>query len=190
MRRGDDDSFSEQRQVFKPVQFPAQLHHVADDGERGRDDLFLRRQLRNRRQRAGNGFLFAKRAPLDDGHGRFRRHAVRDERFRPVAEIFRAHQHDLGAGDFGDLLVAQRRGRVRRIAVAGEDREAGAMRAVRERNARVIRRGGTIGRHARHDLEWNFRRRQRLRLLAAATEDVGVAALEPDDAFCPRSPGR
>ena len=87
---------------------------------------------------------------------------VRDERFRPVVQIFRAHEHDLGAGNFGDLLVAQRRGRVRRIAVAGENREAGAMLAVGEGNAGVIRRGDD-GRNARHDFKGNFRRRQCLR---------------------------
>ena len=36
----DDNAFSEQRQIFKPVQLPAQLHHVADDGERGREIFF------------------------------------------------------------------------------------------------------------------------------------------------------
>ena len=35
----------------------------------------------------------------------------------------------------------------------------------------------------------NFRRRQRLGLLAAAPEDVRVAALEPDDAFARARPG-
>ena len=35
----------------------------------------------------------------------------------------------------------------------------------------------------------NFRRRQRLRLLAAAAEDVGIAALEADDAFARARPG-
>ena len=127
-------------------------------------------------------FCFPSRAPLDDGDGRFRRHAVRDERFRPVVQIIRAHEHDLGAGDFGDLLVAQGRGRIRRIAVAGEHGEAGAMLAVREGNARVIRRGDDR-RNARHDFEMDFRRRQRLGFFAAAAENERIAALEPDDAF-------
>ena len=133
-------------------------------------------------------FCLPERAALDDGHRRFRRHSVRDERFRPVAEIFRAHQHDFGAGNFGDLFVAQGRGRVRRIAVAGENGEAGAMRAVRERNARVIRRGHD-GRNARHDFERNFFRRERLGFLAAAAENERVAALEPHDGFAFSGPG-
>ena len=168
--------------ILEPVQFSAQLHHVADDGDGGRRNFFFRRKLRNCRQRAGDGFLPAGRAAMDDGHRRFRRHAVRDERFRPVGEIVHAHQHDLGAGDFGDLFVAQRRGCVRRIAVAGEDREAGAMLAVRERNARVIRRRHD-GRNAGHDFERDFFRRELLGFLAAATENERVAALEPHDGF-------
>ena len=117
---------------------------------------------------------------MDDGHGCFGRHAVYDERFRPVSEIVHAHQHNLGAGDLGDLLVAQGRGRVRRIAMAGEDREAGAMVAVRERDARVICRRHHRG-NAGHDLERDFFRREHFGFLAATTEDKRVAAFEPHD---------
>ena len=44
-----------------------------------------------------------------------------------------------------------------------------------------VGRGGDSGGYARHDLELDPRRAQRLALLAAAAEDEGVAALEPDD---------
>ena len=137
----DDDLFAEQRKVFKPVQFPAQLHHVADDGQRRRGDFFLRREFCDRLESAGNGFLFSERAPLNDGDRRFRRHSVCDERFRPVRQIFRAHQNDFGAGNFGDLVVAQVGFRVVRIFVAGKNGEAGAMIAVRQGNACIIRHG-------------------------------------------------
>ena len=60
--------------LLKPVQFLAQFHHVADDRERGRRDLFLGRELFNGAERADDGFLTAQRAPLHDGHGCFGRH--------------------------------------------------------------------------------------------------------------------
>ena len=59
---------------------------------------------------------------------------------------------------------------------------------MRDRNARVIRRRDD-GRNARHHFKWNLRRRQSLCFLAAATENVGIAALEPDDAFARARPG-
>ena len=52
--------------------------------------------------------------------------------------------------------------------------------AVGDRHAGVGGRGDARG-HARHDLEADARRAQRLRLLAAASEHERVAALEPDD---------
>ncbi len=51
---------------------------------------------------------------------------------------------------------------------------------MRQRNAQArhaTRRGGDAG----HDLEGNAVRREALRLLAAAAEDEGIAALEADD---------
>jgi hypothetical protein len=42
---------------------------------------------------------------------------------------------------------------------------------------------GDGGGDARHDAEGDARRDQGLRFFAAAAEDEGVAALEPDDAF-------
>src|SRR5258706_120149 len=68
------------------------------------------------------------------------------------------------------------------VSTAGEHGETGAVLAMRERNARVIR-PGHHRRNAGHDLEGNFRRRKFLRFLATAPEDVGIAALEPHDAF-------
>ena len=64
-------------------------------------------------------------------------------------------------GIFAICVVAQICFCVVGIFVAGENGEAGAMVAVRERNARVIRRGDN-GRNARHDFKMNFRRRERL----------------------------
>ncbi len=80
----DDDALAEERPILKPVQFAAQLHHVADDGEgRGRD-FFFRGECGDGGERAGHGLLPAGRAAMNDGYGRFWRHAVRDERFCPV----------------------------------------------------------------------------------------------------------
>ena len=54
--------------------------------------------------------------------------------------------------------------------------------AMGQRDSGEGRRGDRRG-HARHDLEGNSRRRQRLGLLAAAAEDERVAALEAHDAM-------
>ena len=54
--------------------------------------------------------------------------------------------------------------------------------AVREGNAGVIRRRHH-GRNAGHDFKGNFRCREGLGFLAAPAKNVGVAALEPHDAF-------
>ena len=62
------------------------------------------------------------------------------------------------------------------------------MLAVGEGNASVIRRGHD-GRDAGHDFKGNFSRRQRLGFLAAPAENVGIAALEPDDTFAFTRPG-
>ena len=56
------------------------------------------------------------------------------------------------------------------------------MVAVCERNAGVVQ-AGDDGRDAGHDFEGNFRRRQFTGFLAPAAEDVGIATLEPHDAF-------
>ena len=54
------------------------------------------------------------------------------------------------------------------------------MIAVRDGDARVVRRGDKGG-NARHHLEGNLRRREFLGLLAAPSENVRVAALQPHD---------
>jgi hypothetical protein len=53
---------------------------------------------------------------------------------------------------------------------------------MRHGNAGIGRRGNTRG-NARHDLEWNIRFGEGLRLLAATPEDKGIATLEPDNAL-------
>ena len=69
--------------------------------------------------------------------------------------------------------------RLRRILVAGDDRQRRGELAMGHRDARAGRSRQRRG-DARHHLDWNSRGDQR-RNFAAATEDVGVAALEPDD---------
>jgi hypothetical protein len=115
-------------------------------------------------------------------------HAVLDERPGPVVQLFGAHEHDLGAGNFGDLVMAQSRFGIIGIFVAGEDGETGAMLAMGEGNAGVIRRRHDR-RNAGHHFKTDFRRRERLGFLAAAPENVRIAALEPHDAFAFARPG-
>ena len=64
-RAGDDDAPAEQRTVLKPVQFSAQFHHVADDGQRRRRQFFFRGQTGNGGQRAGDGFLPSRSCPSE-----------------------------------------------------------------------------------------------------------------------------
>jgi hypothetical protein len=63
--------------------------------------------------------------------------------------------------------------------VTGDQRHRRGVVAVRDRNARVGRRGDPGG-DARHDLEGHAHPGQGLGLLAAATEDERIAALEAD----------
>ena len=69
---------------------------------------------------------------------------------------------------------------LRRVLVTGDDREVGGEAAVRHRDARVRGRGDRT-RDAGHHFERRRRPRQRLGLLAAATEHEGIAALQPHD---------
>ena len=126
--------------------------------------------------------LTAGGAPANHAHGCLRVHSRRDERRGDLANAFHAHEHDFGAGDVGDGIPVDGSGFLRRIFVPGDDGEAGAMIAVRERNARVVRRSHDGG-NAGHDFEMDFRRREFLGLFAAAPENVGVAALEAHDGF-------
>ena len=71
---------------------------------------------------------------------------------------------------------------VGRLGVAGDHREPGREAAVRDGDA-VERRRRHGGRDAGHELERDPGRGERLRLLAAAPEDEGVAALEPHHAL-------
>ncbi len=64
----------------------------------------------------------------------------------------------------------------------GYERNGRRILAVREREARVLP-GGDRGSDARHHLELDPCGGQRGRLLAAATEDVGITSLEPHDGF-------
>ena len=62
------------------------------------------------------------------------------------------------------------------------------MPAMSERNAGVVRRRHHR-RNPRHDFKRNLCRRERLGFLAAAPENVGIAAFEPHDAFAFARPG-
>lgn len=135
-----------------------------------------------RTQRADDGFLPRPCAPLHNRHGSGGRHPTREQRLRQFGQMGHAHQNHLRAGNAGNLIKVQRACGFVVALVAGEHGEVGGVVAMRERDARVIRRGRD-GRHARHDLEGNFGLHQRLRLLAPATEDVGIATFEPHDAF-------
>ena len=72
---------------------------------------------------------------------------------------------------------------VGRLGVAGDHREPGREAAVRGRGCLGERRRRHGGRDAGHELERDPGRGERLRLLAAAPEDEGVAALEPHHAL-------
>ena len=72
--------------------------------------------------------------------------------------------------------------------VAGEESKLGGKLAMRQRNPRVIGRRHEGG-NARHDLERHARVGQLLRFLAAAAEEIGVAADEPHDGLARARPG-
>ena len=79
-------------------------------------------------------------------------------------------------------------GGFRRVFVAGEQRKLGGKLAMSQRNPRVIGRRHQGG-NARHDLERHAGVGQLLRFLAAAAEEIGVAANEPHNGLARARPG-
>ena len=96
------------------------------------------------------------------------------------ADPLHAHEHDLRPRRRRELREIERALRLRRILVPGENGELRRVVAMRHRDARVSRRGDGRA-DAGDDLETQPRRRERLRLLAAAPEDKRIAALQPHD---------
>ena len=135
-------------------------------------------------QRGQERALTGERAALDHRHRLVGRPALGDEALGDPRQRAHAHVEDERAREAGERGPVDRRVRLVRVLVAGDERDAAGQLAVRDRDARVGRRGDAGG-HARHDLERDAGLVQHQRLLAAAAEHERVAALEPDD----RSPG-
>ena len=166
------------RGVFlKPLQFVAQGNDFADNNQRGAWGVFC--QLGQVFQTTGNNTLVRKRAVGDDGDGCVAAASVRHQFFGGFGGFERAHIDDQG-------LVAQgERAPVGLVAVvfavsSNEERALCAV-AVCQGDACVGGRaqcGGDAGDDAVGDVCLP----QDLGFFAAAPENEGVAAFEPDDA--------
>ncbi len=96
-------------------------------------------------------------------------------------QVLYAHVEDERSREARQRLPVEHRLRLGRVLVPGHESDRGGVVAVGDGDSGVGRRGDP-GSHPGHDLEIDACASERLRLLAAATEDERVAALEPDDA--------
>ena len=126
-------------------------------------------------------YLGGRFSALHDGGGRPRGETVTHERVQNHLQLLDGHEQDDRPSAARQGLPGQRR-RARRGTVlglvAGGDGDHGRVIAVGERDARVGGHGDGRG-HAGNDLEGHPREPQRFGLLAAATEQRGIAVLEP-----------
>ena len=166
------------RGIFlKPFQFVAQGNDFADNDKRGARGVFC--QLGQVFQTTRHDALVRKRAVGDDGDGCVAAASVRHQFFGGFGGFERAHIDDQG------LVVEGERAPVGLVAVVfavsgHEERALGAV-AVCQGDACVGGRaqcGGDAGDDAVRDVCLP----QNLGFFAAAPENEGVAAFEPDDA--------
>ena len=126
--------------------------------------------------------VFARRGRLDDGDRRGADQATGFEAARDRLEVFHAHIKTERGPETRVVFPTNRGVGLRRVFVAGEENDATGVRAVRERDARVGRRGQRRG-DARNNLKRDARRDERLGFLAPAAEDKWIAAFESHDGF-------
>src|SRR6478609_3046170 len=151
----------------------AEAHDVAHDDDCGGPHATLAGELGDGADRADRGALVGPEAALDDRDGAVGRPAVPGEQLGRAGELGDTHEQD-------ERVVAARREH-RDVLVARDDGEAARDAAVGHGYAG--RRGhADSARHAGHHLDPNAVCLAGVALLAAAAEDVGVAALEAHDA--------
>ena len=129
-----------------------QPHHLADHGDRRRREATLLHQIGHRRQRALEALLPRRRAPAHQRHRRGGIGALRHQPLRDLAQPLHAHQKNFRPAQPRQVRPIDRRFRLGRVLVAGDERHRRGEIAMRHRNARVGRRGDGR-RHARHHLE-------------------------------------
>ena len=181
-RAGDGDALAEEGAALEPVQGLTQIHHIAEDGDGRRLELFFSGKRGDRAERSGKRLVASRGRPADKGDGGLFGHAGGTELFCDGTEALDTHQHHLGAGSRSDRLVVDARGLLARFLVAGEDRQHGVAGAVSHRDAGVgeaTDRRGDSG----DDLEAESRGGECLRLLATAAEEERVSPLESHDAL-------
>ena len=129
------------------------------------------------RQRPRHRLLPGPGAPLDRRRRRLRRPSARDQDFADGADLAAAHEDHEGPRNTRQPRPVDPGLRLGRVLVAGDQDRRRGQAPVGEGNAGVGRRAGG-GRHPGDDLEGHPRLGQGQGLLAAAAEDVGIAALQ------------
>ena len=152
----------------------------ADDRDRRRAHAGLCGARGDVAERARDRALVGERAALHDRDGLAVGATAGDELRCDAVEAAHAHVEDERAGEGGQRRPVDERVGLGGVLVAGDERDRCREAALRDRDAGV-RRCRDARRHARHDFEVQPRGAQQLRLLAAATEDERVAALQPHD---------
>ncbi len=179
---GDDHAPAVERAALEPGERLAPFDHGADHDQRRGADPLAPHRLGQRGERRGDGPLARHRAALDRRRGLLGVAPGLDQRRGVLGQPLDAHVEDEGAREGGERPPVERRLGLLGVLVAGHEGDRGGVVAVGDRDPGVGG-GGDAGGHAGHDLELDPGLAQRLALLAAAAEDEGVAALEPDDAL-------
>ncbi len=171
-----------QRPPLEPAERLTPLGDGADDDQRRGADALAGDRLGDRPQGGDEGALAGHRPAFDRRRRLLGVAPGGDQRRRVLGQPLDAHVEDEGAGELGERLPVERGLGLLRVLVPGDEGDRGGVVAVGDRDAGVGG-GGDAGGDAGDDLELDPGDAQRLALLAAAAEDEGVAALEPDDAL-------
>ncbi len=131
-------------------------------------------------RRRHHGALAGVRPSFDRGRGVGGVAAGGDQLLGDPRQVLHAHVEDERSGEGGERRPVDRRLGLLRVLVAGDEGDGARVVAVGDRDAGVGGSGDPGG-DPGDDLEGDAGVAQRLRLLAAATEDERVAALQPDD---------
>ena len=174
----DGDGAPVQRAPLEPRQVVAQGHHRPDQRHRGRPDALGRGALGHVGERGHERALARQRAALDHRDGLVRRAPLGLQPLGDPRQRADAHVEDERAREASERAPIEHRLGLVGVLVAGDEGDAAGQLPVRDRDARVRRRGDPGG-HAGHDLELDARLAQHERLLAAAAEHQRIAALEP-----------
>ena len=179
---GDDDGFAKKRALFEPVDLFAEAYDVADSADGGGFETGVFDFLGDGFEGADESLLLAGGGPAHHGDGCFGRSSSLDKRIGDRSHALDTHEHDLGAGGFGELFVIDAALGLRGIFVTGEDSELGIVGAVGDGDAGVAGTGDG-GANSRDDFKRDPSGAELLRLFTSTAEDHGVAAFEADDGF-------